>query len=73
MMTEPITCPWCSAPFTPRRTGGRRQRFCSLACRRALDKALRAWAGQELAEGRVTVAHLRHEGARCYEGNVSAA
>jgi hypothetical protein len=72
-MTEAITCPWCAKSFFPRRTGGKRQRFCSPTCRRALDKALRAWAGQELAEGRVTVAHLRHEGARCYEGNVSAA
>jgi hypothetical protein len=69
-MSKPITCPWCSALFTPRQTGGRRQKFCSPACRRALDRALRAWAGQELAEGRVTVPLLQR--ARCAEAVAGA-
>jgi hypothetical protein len=64
-MTRHSMCPWCATPFTPRSTGGKRQRYCSPACRRDLDKALRAWAGQELAERRVTVALLQR--ARCAE------
>jgi hypothetical protein len=55
-----ILCPWCSRTFTPRRTGGKPQRFCSPQCRRASERAGREWVRQELAAGRVTVAELQH-------------
>jgi hypothetical protein len=61
--TQPAgpVCDWCSRPFTPRRTGGRPQRFCSERCRRASEKAMREWAQQELAAGRVTIAEIKRE------------
>jgi hypothetical protein len=58
-------CAWCSGPLTPRTTGGRPQRFCTQACRRASEKAMRQWAKGELAAGRVTIAQLQRE--RCSE------
>lgn len=42
-------CPWCGRVFVPRRTGGRGQRFCSPACRRAFDAAARAKGRAEIA------------------------
>jgi len=56
-------CAWCSGPFTPRTTGGRRQLFCTEACRRASEKGMRQWTKGELAAGRVTIAQLQRE--RC--------
>ena len=49
-MTAPV-CPWCERPFTPRRTGGKPQRFCRDACRRAFERELRAWARDQITAG----------------------
>ena len=57
-MTAPI-CPWCERPFTPRRTGGKPQRFCRDACRRAFERELRAWARDQITAGGVTPAQLQ--------------
>jgi len=59
--THQTICAWCSRSFAPRRTGGRRQRFCSERCRRANEKAMREWAQGELAAGRVTIAEIKRE------------
>ena len=56
-------CAWCSGPFRPRTTGGRRQLFCTQACRRASETGMRQWTKGELAAGRVTIAQLQRE--RC--------
>ena len=56
-MTQP--CGWCEAPLTPRTSGGIRQKFCSTPCRRAFDRAIRAWARDALATGRLSVDDLR--------------
>jgi hypothetical protein len=58
-------CRWCERLFTPRRTGGRLQKFCSQHCRRASEKAIREWARKQLTEGRVTIAEIKRE--RCSE------
>jgi len=55
-MTAPV-CPWCSLPFTPRRTGGKPQRFCRDACRRAYERELRAWARNQITAGGVPPAN----------------
>jgi endogenous inhibitor of DNA gyrase (YacG/DUF329 family) len=57
-MTRPL-CPWCERPFTPRSTGGKPQRFCSERCRRALERELRAWAREQVADGEITPAQLQ--------------
>jgi hypothetical protein len=46
-------CLRCNRPFVPRTTGGRRQVFCSVGCRRAHDAAARA-AGRAAIEGERT-------------------
>jgi hypothetical protein len=53
-------CLWCRKQYTPRRSGGRAQRFCTPRCRRAFDAALRAWTLAELVAGRVTVGMMRN-------------
>ena len=58
LATRPL-CPWCQRPFTPRRTGGRPQRFCRDACRRAFERELRAWARDQITAGGVTPAQLQ--------------
>ena len=63
-MTRP-RCPWCDWPFTPRRTGGRLQRFCSERCRRRLERELRAWARQQIAEGGITPIQLQRAFEEC--------
>jgi hypothetical protein len=62
-MTAPI-CPWCQRPFTPRCTGGKPQRFCRDACRRAFERELRAWARNQIAAGGVTPAQLQRARSR---------
>jgi hypothetical protein len=57
-MTGPH-CPWCEHRFTPRRTGGKPQRFCRNACRRAFERELRAWARDQIAAGDITPAQLQ--------------
>jgi hypothetical protein len=52
-------CPWCGSNFEPRRDGGKVQRFCRPACRRAFDAAARRWVADALAAGTVTIADVR--------------
>ena len=52
-------CTWCGDPYTPRKTGGRPQRFCSEGCRRAFGSGCRAWAGALLASGLLPVSALK--------------
>ena len=58
-------CPWCGDPFTPRHTGGKPQRFCSTHCPRDHEAALRAWAQDQFAQGKVSIADLQR--ARCQD------
>jgi hypothetical protein len=53
------SCLWCKRGFTPRRDGGKEQRFCSPTCRYALDAAGRRWIAVALASGALTLDHLR--------------
>ena len=53
------TCPWCGTQFTPRTSGGKPQRFCSPRCRREHEAGLQAWARDQEAAGRVTVADIQ--------------
>jgi hypothetical protein len=57
-MTRPF-CAWCEHPFTPRRTGGKPQRFCCERCRRAFEHELRTWARERVADGGITPAQLQ--------------
>jgi hypothetical protein len=59
-MNDALSCLWCERPFRPRRSGGRAQRFCRPSCRRAFHAAVRVWALDELAGGRVTVANFKN-------------
>jgi hypothetical protein len=52
-------CLWCNRVFTPRATGGKGQRFCRPACRRAFDAAGRRWVAEAIAAGMLTVGALR--------------
>ncbi len=52
-------CPWCSATFEPRTTGGSPQVFCTAQCRRTFDSACRTYAATEVHAGRLPVSTLR--------------
>lgn len=56
-MTIPTrpACLRCNRSFTPRRSGGHRQRFCSPTCRRAHDAAARATGRATIDAERATV------------------
>ena len=54
-----ICCLWCDATFEPRATGGKRQRFCSEACRRAFEAGVKEYARYAVEVGIVTVAELK--------------
>ncbi len=54
------SCMWCGDPFTPRATGGKRQRFCSEQCRRDFDRGCRAWVKQFVSSELLPVAALKH-------------
>jgi len=58
-------CFWCEAPFTPRASGGRPQRFCSAGCRRAYSAAVWAYVSRAIEEGAIATPALR---ARATEG-----
>src|SRR5690348_3425295 len=60
-MSKMISCVWCDRRFRPRQSGGRSQRFCRPSCRRAFHAAVRAWALDELAAGRVTVGDFKND------------
>lgn len=57
MVNSTSVCRWCGRAFQ-RRGGGRVQRFCRPACRRALDAAGRRFVADALASGLLTVADL---------------
>lgn len=52
-------CRWCGSPFTPRATGGRRQRFCSAGCRRAYARAAWSYVSRVIEEGSIATLALR--------------
>src|SRR5215472_16926237 len=52
-------CPWCGRAFTPRRDGGKTQRFCREPCRRSYDAAGRRWVAKAIAGGTLTLDDLR--------------
>lgn len=53
-------CLWCDGPFTPRTTGGKRQRFCSGGCRKDFHRACRIWAEAQVSSGELPVSELKH-------------
>ena len=55
-------CFWCHRAFSPRRTGGSPQRFCSPLHRRTFFAAARAWALLAVERGLVTVETLQAAG-----------
>jgi len=56
MTTEPLlACPLCGRSFKPRQTGGKRQRYCSLSCRRGFDSAVRTRGRGEVGSEQTTV------------------
>lgn len=52
-------CLWCETPFSPRRSGGKAQRFCNAQCRRNLEHFARSWAIAEIEAGRLTVSGMK--------------
>ena len=67
-----VSCLRCGHGFTPRATGGRRQKFCSPICRTDFFGACRDWAASEVEAGRLLVSTIRagrKERARCSEGD----
>jgi len=52
-------CQWCDGSFEPRSDGGKAQRFCRPACRRALDAAGRRLITAALASGTLTIVGLK--------------
>jgi hypothetical protein len=58
MTPDACACLWCGSPFVPRR-GGKPQRFCRPACRRAFDAAGRKYVAEAIADGTLTMAALR--------------
>ena len=64
-------CRWCGRAFTPRATGGKAQRVCRPACRRAFDAAGRRWVAWALAAGILTIPDLRNApGTTCALGGM---
>ena|SRR6516165_10699462 len=61
-MTEGATasCPWCKAPFRPRR-GGSPQRFCGSKCRTEFWIALRRWGERAISVGILTIADIKND------------
>ena len=53
-------CMWCGDSFTPRATGGKRQRFCSEGCRKDFHRACRIWAETQVWSGELPVSALKH-------------
>ena len=53
-------CMWCGEPFTPRKTGGKPQRFCSDRCRKEFHRACRIWAEAQVWFGELPVSALKH-------------
>jgi len=54
------SCLWCGQPFEPRRTGGKRQRFCVQTCRRAFARAAAALVARAIEAGTLSRDELRN-------------
>jgi hypothetical protein len=52
-------CFWCGRPFTPRRTGGSAQKFCSTGHRNAFWLGARRWAMRAVEAGLISVEVLK--------------
>lgn len=52
-------CLWCSASFAPRESGGKAQKFCRPAHRRAFDRAAREYVVRAIETGRLSHAELQ--------------
>src|SRR5262249_43811233 len=61
LILDPM-CLWCGRTFTPRSTGGRRQRVCLPAPPRAVDSAARRHTYRLVTTGQLSVAHLHGPG-----------
>jgi len=57
-ITGTCICLWCRRPFEPRRSGGKPQRFCVPAHRRAFETAGRQFLGRLRAAGDLSIAAL---------------
>jgi hypothetical protein len=53
-------CLWCGETFKQRTDGGKAQRFCRPACRRAFETASRRFVAEAIAGGALTVDALRN-------------
>src|SRR6266849_2512321 len=56
---EETHCLWCGRAFTPRRTGGSAQRFCSTEHRKAFWTAARRWTMRAIETGLLSVDCLK--------------
>src|SRR5262245_11422698 len=65
-------CLWCRKSFVRRQDGGKAQRFCRPACRRAFDRAGRRWVIEAITTGTLTV-HALNKGAPATRALVPAA
>ena len=54
-----LICPWCGALFTPRMTGGKPQRFCSVQCRKHYHAACRVWGEDQVERGFLPISALK--------------
>jgi hypothetical protein len=54
-----IRCVWCGRPFTPRRTGGSAQKFCSTGHHQAFWVAARRWTIRAIETGLLSVECLK--------------
>ena len=54
-----IRCLWCGQPYERRKDGGKRQRFCSPAHRRAFHHAAARWMAAAIETGAMSRALLR--------------
>jgi hypothetical protein len=58
-MADDLRCCWCGRPFRARQSGGKPQRFCRPACRRAFHAAARTWVLDVVAAGLLSVTDLK--------------
>src|SRR5260370_40967352 len=56
---EKAGCLWCGRVFTPRKTGGSAQRFCSTEHRKAFWTAARRWTMRAIETGLLTIDCLK--------------
>src|SRR5262249_29384117 len=54
----PQNCLWCGHQFTPRCSGGKPQRYCLPACRRAFETAARVYVGRLITAGQLSLGAL---------------